>query len=62
MSTVKYSEVARLTGMSVQCVHGAEERDSLCPKLDARMARSVTLPGGHHFDGDYAGLARLIQE
>lgn len=56
------SEVAQLTGMSLLCVRGAAERDSLCPELDATMARSVTLPGGHHFDGDYAGLARLILE
>ena len=57
-----YSEVAQLTDMPLLCVRGAEEHDSLCPRLDATMARSVTLPGGHHFDGDYAGLARLIQE
>jgi type IV secretory pathway VirJ component len=57
-----YSEVGQLTGMSLLCVRGAEERDSLCPRLDPSMARTVTLPGGHHFDGDYAGLARLIQE
>jgi type IV secretory pathway VirJ component len=57
-----YSEVSQLTGMSLLCVRGAEERDSLCPRLDVTMARSVTLPGGHHFDGDYAGLARLILE
>lgn len=56
------SEIARLGGLPVECVHGAEERDSLCTQLDAGLARSVTLPGGHHFDGDYAGLARLVQE
>lgn len=56
------NEVAQLRGMSLLCVRGVEERDSLCPKLDATMARSVTLPGGHHFDGDFANLARLILE
>lgn len=56
------SEVARLAGMSVLCVHGAKEHDSLCPRLGATMARSLTLPGGHHFDGDYPALARLILE
>lgn len=57
-----YSEVARLTGTRLLCVRGVKERDSLCPKLSTTTARTVTLPGGHHFDGDYAGLARLIQE
>ncbi|OJW94026.1 alpha/beta fold hydrolase [Thiobacillus sp. 65-1402] len=56
------SEIARLGGLPVECVHGSEEHDSLCTQLDAGLARSVTLPGGHHFDGDYAGLARLIRE
>jgi type IV secretory pathway VirJ component len=56
-----YSEAVQLSGMSLLCVRGVDERDSLCPRL-ATMARTVTLPGGHHFDRDYAGLARLILE
>lgn len=54
------SEVAQFTDMHLLCVHGNDERDSLCPKLNASMASIIILPGGHHFDGDYAGLARLI--
>lgn len=57
-----YSEVAQLTGTPLLCIRGAKERDSLCPKLDPTLARTVTLPGGHHFDRDYAGLARLIRK
>jgi type IV secretory pathway VirJ component len=30
----------------------------LCPKLTNVVARA--LPGGHHFDGAYEELARLI--
>jgi len=56
-----YSEVVQLSGVPLLCVRGVDERDSLCPRL-ATMARTVTLPGGHHFDRDYAGLARLILE
>jgi type IV secretory pathway VirJ component len=56
------SEVTQLLGMPVLCIHGREERDSLCSKLSPAEGRSVMLPGGHHFDGDYAGLARLILE
>jgi type IV secretory pathway VirJ component len=53
-------EVNRITGIPVLCVYGAEESDSLCPKLDPARFKIVKLKGGHHFDGDYAGLAREI--
>ena len=42
------------------CVYGAEEADSPCRNLDGPRIRRVMLPGGHHFDGDYAGVARAI--
>jgi type IV secretory pathway VirJ component len=53
-------EVIRITGMPVLCIYGEDERDSLCPKLDAKKIIVVKVKGGHHFDGDYAGLARQI--
>ena len=53
-------EVERIAGMPVLCIYGSEEQDTLCPKLDPHKATIVKLKGGHHFDGDYAGLARLI--
>jgi type IV secretory pathway VirJ component len=53
-------EVDKIIGIPVLCIYGAEETDSLCPKLDPHKATIVKLKGGHHFDGDYAGLARLI--
>jgi type IV secretory pathway VirJ component len=45
----------------IQCIHGAAEDDSACPAV-RRLAGSQVLarPGGHHFDGDYAALSRLI--
>jgi type IV secretory pathway VirJ component len=46
--------------MPLLCIYGADEKDSLCPKLDAKKFRVVELKGGHHFDGDYANLARQI--
>ena len=42
------------------CIYGEDEKDSLCPKLDPKRFTVVKLKGGHHFDGDYAGLAREI--
>ena len=53
-------EINRITGMPVLCIYGADESDSLCPKLDPKKFTVVELKGGHHFDGDYANLARQI--
>jgi type IV secretory pathway VirJ component len=53
-------EVDRIDGMTVLCIYGEEETDSLCPRLDAHKFTVVKLKGGHHFDGNYAGLAQTI--
>jgi type IV secretory pathway VirJ component len=53
-------EVDRIAGIPVVCIYGEGDSDSLCPKLDPAKIRVVKLKGGHHFDGDYAGLARQI--
>jgi type IV secretory pathway VirJ component len=42
------------------CVHGADEDDSFCLKPQPSHVRVVDLPGGHHYDGDYAALGSLI--
>lgn len=46
----------------VYCVHGEDEDDSACGLLDPAHVRVLALPGGHHYDGDYAALGRLIAE
>jgi type IV secretory pathway VirJ component len=53
-------ELRRLGGLPLLCVYGADEDDSPCTQLDRAQATIVKLPGGHHFDGDYPGLARTI--
>jgi len=53
-------EVNHITGIPVLCIYGDGDNESLCPKLDANKVQIVKLPGGHHFNGDYAGLAREI--
>ncbi len=55
-------EVDKISGIPLLCIYGADEKDSLCPKLDPRRFHVVELKGGHHFDGDYANLARTILE
>jgi type IV secretory pathway VirJ component len=50
-------EVNRVAGMPVLCIYGEDEHDSLCPKLDPKKFNVVKVKGGHHFDGNYAGLA-----
>ncbi|WP_056189660.1 virulence factor family protein [Pseudorhodoferax sp. Leaf267] len=53
-------EAQKLQAAGTLCVHGKEEKASLCPQLAPRHARVVTLPGAHHLDGDYVGLAGRI--
>jgi type IV secretory pathway VirJ component len=42
------------------CVHGVDEDDSFCKKPQPAAVRVVTLPGGHHYNGDYKALGDLI--
>ena len=53
-------EMNRISGMPVACIYGADDDESLCPSLDGHRFTLVRMKGGHHFDGDYAGLARQI--
>ncbi len=53
-------EVRKLAGHTMLCVYGTKEQDTLCPELPDSLVEVVRLDGGHHFDGDYRGLARLI--
>ncbi len=53
-------EVSRISGVPILCIYGDGDNDSLCPKLDPAKVKVVKLPGGHHFNGDYARLAREI--
>jgi type IV secretory pathway VirJ component len=53
-------ELARIEPRLVQCVYGADEKDSLCPTPALDGAERIATKGGHHFDGDYAALAAKI--
>jgi type IV secretory pathway VirJ component len=55
-------EVRRLGGTPLVCIFGDQETDeSLCPVIKSLPGVSaVKLPGGHHFGGDYAAVAKAI--
>lgn len=55
-------EAQKLSAAGTLCIHGSDERDSLCPQLAPKHVRSLALPGGHHFGGDYDALAGRILE
>ena len=55
-------EVQKLPAGLGMCIYGKEEKDTNCPGLDPKQVQLGKLPGGHHFDGDYAKLARIILE
>jgi type IV secretory pathway VirJ component len=55
-------EAAKLDMLKVQCVYGEKEGASLCRSPLLKRAELIETKGGHHFDGDYQGLAhRIIQ-
>jgi type IV secretory pathway VirJ component len=53
-------EASQLKAATTLCLYGVQEKGSLCPKLPAGSVTAHQLPGGHHFDGNYASLAELI--
>ena len=54
-------EIGRLAGTPLLCLDAEEEASaSLCPTLAPGQGKVVTLKGGHHFGGDYRGIARII--
>jgi type IV secretory pathway VirJ component len=53
-------ELARIGGVRVLCVYGADEKDSLCPSLDASVARVGRIPGGHVLDSSTGAAAGAL--
>jgi type IV secretory pathway VirJ component len=53
-------EYQQMSRTNTLCVFGAGDKDSLCADFPAGTAGTVELSGGHHFDGDYDGLARMV--
>jgi len=56
-------EVEKLRSHRMLCVYGADEADSLCPRLPPGLASLDRRPGGHHFGSDYEAIAeRILRE
>jgi type IV secretory pathway VirJ component len=53
-------ELRRLGWTKRLCIYGADEDDSLCPSLTGAGVQVTKVPGDHHFNEDYAGVADLI--
>ena len=44
----------------VVCLRGADEQDSLCPRLHGENIEQITLPGGHLLDFAGATVAKIV--
>jgi type IV secretory pathway VirJ component len=53
-------DIERLRGLPMVCLYGESDPDAVCPKLPAGLTEVRRLPGGHHFGGDYAAVARSV--
>ncbi|MCM2293544.1 virulence factor family protein [Allorhizobium sp. BGMRC 0089] len=54
-------EVAKMPSGLVQCFYGADDvEDDACHSLDPTKVEVVKMEGGHHFDGNYEDVAKLI--
>lgn len=52
--------IAALKDVKITCVYGDKERRDICPALPDDNVVKVRLPGGHHFNGDYATLGEAV--
>lgn len=54
-------DLKKIEPAKIQCIYGLKEKDSACPDLkDIAGVEVLAREGGHHFDGDYRALNRLI--
>lgn len=54
--------LAKIDPGLIQCFQGREDGDGICGDLAKNGIEVQMTEGGHHFDGDYERLARLIVE
>ena len=49
-----------MKGLPMVCIYGSAEPNAACAALPTGLARTVRVPGGHHYGGDYATVGRAI--
>jgi len=54
--------IAAAGGRPVLCLTGSDQEESGCPATSGPGVTTVVVPGGHHFGGNYAGVAAHILE
>ncbi|KAB1079886.1 AcvB/VirJ family lysyl-phosphatidylglycerol hydrolase [Methylobacterium soli] len=55
-------QIAAMPPAKVFCLYGSAETNPGCADASLSAVRRLRLEGGHHFDGDYPGIARRILE
>ena len=55
-------ELQRMSNIRALCIYNDAGEGSSCPDAASNTLRAVSLPGGHHFGGDYERVAALILE
>ncbi|ATN36167.1 type IV secretory pathway protein AcvB [Rhizobium sp. ACO-34A] len=53
-------DIRKIDPKIVQCLYGADDDEDACPALKGSAVEIAQLEGGHHFDGDYEALAKLV--
>lgn len=53
-------ELAKLHDLTVLCIYGEGEHDTLCPRLASSGVRGLRVGRGHHFSGNYDAIADAI--
>ncbi|MCU0808680.1 MAG: virulence factor family protein [Candidatus Contendobacter sp.] len=53
-------ELEKMGELKRLCIYGADEADATCPKLADLGVKMEKMPGDHHFDEDYPGVAQRI--
>jgi type IV secretory pathway VirJ component len=54
-------EIDRISDIPILCVYGTDEKDTVCKRSRNNRLKQVPLAGGHHFGGDYKGIANRIE-
>jgi len=52
--------IAALKDVKITCIYGDKEHHDICPNLPDDVVAKIRLPGGHHFNGDYATLGEAV--